>query len=195
MRQAGLAFDVGHVSLLRRALWTLFLALDELDQLWLPVEKSWRLNERHYGALQGLNKAETAAQFGAAQVAQWRRSYDQRPPQIGEGDPRFPGADPRYADVPQSSLPKGESLEDTEARVLPYWHERIEPQIRAGQRLLIAAHGNSLRALVHYLDGVDRNAISLLDIPTGLPLVYRLNSELKPIEHHYLGAPAKTAVT
>jgi len=193
MKEAGLGFDFAHVSLLRRALWTLFVALDELDQLWLPVEKSWRLNERHYGALQGLNKAETSAQFGEAQVAQWRRSYDHRPPQLDESDQRFPGVDPRYADVPPSLLPRGESLADTETRVLPLWHERIKPQIRAGQRLLIVAHGNSLRALVHHLDGMDRDAISSVNIPTGMPLVYRLTNELKPIEHYYLGIPTRVA--
>ena len=134
---------------------------------------------------------KTATQFGEKQVALWRRSYDLRPPQVEEGDPRFPLSDPRYADVLPSLLPRGESLEDTEARVLPIWHERIAPQIRAGKRILIAAHGNSLRALVHYLDGVDRNAITALNIPTGLPLIYRLNDDLKPIEHHYLEAPAK----
>ena len=192
MKEGGLAFDIGYGSLLRRALWTLYLALDELNQLWLPVEKSWRLNERHYGALQGLNKAEMATQFGEKQVELWRRSYDLRPPQIEESDPRFPLLDPRYAAVQPALLPKGESLEDTEKRVLPYWHEWIAPRIRKGQRVLIAAHGNSLRALVHYLDGVDCNAITALNIPTGLPLVYRLNGDLKPVEHHYLEATGKT---
>jgi 2,3-bisphosphoglycerate-dependent phosphoglycerate mutase len=186
VKQAGLAFDIGHVSLLRRALWTLFLALDELDQLWLPIEKSWRLNERHYGALQGLNKAETAARFGEAQVALWRRSYDLRPPQVEERDPRFPGSAPRYADVSRSLLPKGESLEDTEVRVLRQWHEQMAPQIRAGKRLLIVAHGNSLRALVHHLDKIDNRTITELNIPTGIPLVYRLNADLEPIDHSYL---------
>jgi len=186
IKQAGLAFDLGHVSLLRRAIWTLFLALDELNQLWLPTERSWRLNERHYGALQGLNKAETSTQFGAEQVALWRRSYDLRPPQIEESDPRFPGSDPRYADVPRSLLPRGESLKDTEARVLELWREQIAPQIRAGKRLLIAAHGNSLRALVHYLDKIDSSAITELNIPTGIPLVYRLNGDLGPTDHFYL---------
>src|SRR4051794_10346598 len=166
-------FDLAFTSVLRRAIRTLWIALDELDQLWLPVEKCWRLNERHYGALQGLNKAEMAAKFGEVQITRWRRSYDERPPQLDERDPRYPGADPRYADVPRFLLPKGESLEDAEARVLPLWHERIEPQIRAGRRILIAAHGNTLRALVQHLDGIDRNAIALLNIPTGIPLVYR----------------------
>lgn len=193
MKEAGLVFDGAHASLLSRALWTLFLALDELDLLWLPVEKSWRLNERHYGALQGLNKAETAAKFGETQVALWRRSYDLPPPPVEEADPRHPAHDPRYAGVPRSLLPDGESLAEAEARVLPLWHERIAPQILEGRRLIVSAHGNSLRALVKYLDGIDATAITHLNIPTGVPLVYTLDAELKPVEHHYLGDPAEVA--
>jgi 2,3-bisphosphoglycerate-dependent phosphoglycerate mutase len=193
MKEAGLFFNGAHVSLLGRAIWTLHLALDAMDQLWLPVEKSWRLNERHYGALQGLNKAETAAKYGEEQVLRWRRSFDLRPPPIEETDLRFPGHDQRYADVAPSHLPKAESLADTEARVLPLWRDRIGPQLQAGRRVLIAAHGNSLRALVKYLDAIDDAAISDLNIPTGVPLVYALGSDLKPINHRYLGDPKVTA--
>jgi len=194
MKEAGLGFDGAHASLLSRALWTLFLSLDEMDLLWLPVEKSWRLNERHYGALQGLNKAATAAKFGEAQVSRWRRSYDLSPPPVEEADPRFPAHDPRYADVSPSLLPKAESLAAAETRVLPLWHEHIAPQIQTGRRLLIAAHGNSLRALVRYLDRLDATAITGLNIPTGVPLVYTLDANLKPLAHRYLGDPVRIAV-
>jgi len=189
LKEAGLSFDVAHVSLLGRAIWTLFLALDEVNQLWLPVEKSWRLNERHYGSLQGLNKAETAAKYGEAQVTRWRRSFDLQPPLVEETDPRYPAHDPRYANVARAQLPRAESLAETEARVLPLWYERIVPQIQAGRRVLIAAHGNSLRALVKYLDAIDDTAISDLNVPTGVPLIYTLGADLKPIAHHYLGDP------
>src|SRR5205085_7845497 len=172
-------FDVAHTSVLKRAIRTLWIALDEMDLLWIPVAKSWRLNERHYGALQGLNKAETAAQHGEAQVKIWRRSYDIPPPPLTADDPRHPSHDPRYRGLAPGDLPLTESLKDTVARFLPYWHESIAPVIRAGTRVLIAAHGNSLRALVKYLDNIDEQTIVELNIPTGIPLVYELDDELK----------------
>lgn len=187
MLAEGFAFDIAFVSLQRRALTTLWLALDAMDRLWIPVEKSWRLNERHYGALQGLNKAETAAKFGDEQVLIWRRSYDIPPPALEKSDERWPGHDPRYADVSPSELPLTECLKDTVARFLPYWHETIAPEVAAGKSTLIAAHGNSLRALVKYLDGVPDDKIVSLNIPTGVPLVYELDSQLKPIRNYYLG--------
>jgi 2,3-bisphosphoglycerate-dependent phosphoglycerate mutase len=180
-------FDVTYTSVLKRAIRTLHLALDEMDLLWLPVHKSWRLNERHYGALQGLNKAETAAQHGEAQVKIWRRSYDIPPPKLTPDDPRHPSHDRRYADLLPSELPLTESLKDTVARFLPYWHSQIAPDIRGGKKVLIAAHGNSLRALVKYLDSVPEEEIVELNIPTGVPLVYLLNDELKPLQKFYLG--------
>jgi 2,3-bisphosphoglycerate-dependent phosphoglycerate mutase len=187
MKAEGYEFDIAYTSVLRRALRTLWIASDEMDLLWIPVEKSWRLNERHYGALQGLNKAETAAKHGEAQVKIWRRSYDIPPPPLEPGDERSPARDRRYSNVPQDLLPLTESLKDTVARFLPYWHETIAPVIRSGSRVLIAAHGNSLRALVKYLDDVSERDILELNIPTGIPLVYELNDELKPVRKFYLG--------
>ena len=180
-------FDVAHTSVLKRAIRTLWLATDEMDLLWIPVYRSWRLNERHYGALQGLNKAETAAQHGEAQVKIWRRSYDIPPPPLTPDDPRHPSRDRRYASLSRSELPLTESLKDTVARFLPYWHDAIAPDIRAGKKVLIAAHGNSLRALVKYLDNVSEQDILEVNIPTGIPLVYLLNEELKPLQKYYLG--------
>ena len=180
-------FDVAYTSLLKRAIRTQWMALDEMDLLWIPVHRSWRLNERHYGALQGLNKAETAAKHGEAQVKIWRRSYDLPPPPLYRDDPRHPSHDRRYADIPRKELPLAESLKDTVARFLPYWHETIAPDIRAGKRVLITAHGNSLRALVKYLDGVSDEEIVGLNIPTGIPLVYLLDDDLKPLQKYYLG--------
>jgi 2,3-bisphosphoglycerate-dependent phosphoglycerate mutase len=191
LKQEGYAFDQAFTSVLKRAIRTLWLALDEMDQLWLPVERSWRLNERHYGALQGLNKAETAAKFGDDQVKVWRRSYDIPPPPLESGDERFPGRDPRYKDVAASDLPLTECLKDTVARFLPYWHERIGPAIKSGKRVIVAAHGNSLRALVKYLDNISDQEIVELNIPTGIPLVYELDANLRPLKHYYLGDPAK----
>ncbi len=191
LREGGFAFDVAFTSVLKRAIRTLWIALDELDQMWIPVVNSWRLNERHYGALQGLNKAEMAEQFGEAQVRLWRRSYDVPPPPLDLDDPRHPARDPRYRGVDPSTLPRAESLKDTVARFLPYWHETIAPTIRSGERVLIAAHGNSLRALVKYLDGVGDEEIVGLNIPTGIPLVFELDGDLRPERHHYLGDPAR----
>jgi 2,3-bisphosphoglycerate-dependent phosphoglycerate mutase len=180
-------FDVAHTSVLKRAIRTLWIALDEMDLLWIPVHRAWRLNERHYGALQGLNKAETAAQHGEAQVKIWRRSYDIPPPPLTPDDPRHPSRDRRYATLTRAELPLTESLKDTVARFLPYWHETIAPGIRAGKKVLIAAHGNSLRALVKYLDNVPDQEIVELNIPTGIPLVYLLNDDLQPLQKFYLG--------
>jgi 2,3-bisphosphoglycerate-dependent phosphoglycerate mutase len=193
LREQGYSFDAAHTSLLKRAIRTLWIVLDAMDLMWIPVERSWRLNERHYGDLQGLNKAETAAKFGEAQVKIWRRSYDTPPPALVRDDPRFPGQDARYASLKPSELPLTESLKDTVARFLPYWHEALAPQVRAGQRLLIAAHGNSLRALVKYLDDVPEAEIVELNIPTGMPLVYELDAQLKPIRHYYLDPEAAKA--
>ena len=189
LREGGYTFDLCFTSVLKRAIRTLWIVLDDMDLVWLTVHKSWRLNERHYGDLQGLNKAETAAKFGEKQVLVWRRSYADPPPVLRPDDPRYPGHDPRYADVPKEQLPLTESLKDTVARFLPYWHERIAPEVRAGRRVVIAAHGNSLRALVKYLDGVSEEEIVGLNIPTGIPLVYELEDDLRPIRHYYLGDP------
>jgi 2,3-bisphosphoglycerate-dependent phosphoglycerate mutase len=189
LKAEGYAFDYLYTSLLKRAIWTSVLALDELDQLWLPVERSWRLNERHYGALQGLNKAETAAKHGEDQVKIWRRAYAIAPPPLTPDDPRHAGNDPRYANVAKADVPLTESLKDTVARFLPYWHDSIAPRIKSGSRVLIVAHGNSLRALVKYLDDISDDAIVELNIPTGIPLVYELDGLLKPIRHYYLGDP------
>jgi 2,3-bisphosphoglycerate-dependent phosphoglycerate mutase len=191
LRQEGYTFDVAYTSVLKRAIRTLWIALDQLDLMWIPVHRSWRLNERHYGALQGLNKSETAAKFGEAQVKIWRRSYDIRPPELTPDDPRFPGQDPRYKSLTREELPLTECLKDTVARFLPLWHETIAPVIRGGQKVLIAAHGNSLRALVKYLDNVSEKDIVELNIPTGMPLVYELDDDLKPIKHYYLGDAEK----
>ena len=190
LNTAGFAFDLAYTSVLKRAIRTLWIALDEMDLLWIPVKRSWRLNERHYGALQGLNKAETAAKFGEAQVKIWRRSYDIPPPALDRSDPRFPGNDPRYRDLSPAELPLTECLKDTVARFLPYWHGTIAPAIKSGKRVIIAAHGNSLRALVKYLDDVSEKDIVGLNIPTGMPLVYELDEDLKPLRHYYLGDPA-----
>jgi 2,3-bisphosphoglycerate-dependent phosphoglycerate mutase len=193
LRDGGYEFDVAYTSVLKRAIRTLWIALDELDRMWIPVHNSWRLNERHYGALQGLNKAETAAEFGEEQVHKWRRSYDIPPPALTTDDPRFPGRDPRYASLTDDELPRTESLKETVARFLPYWHDAIAPAIRDGRRVLIAAHGNSLRALVKYLDRISDEDIVGLNIPTGIPLVYRLDDDLRPIDHRYLGDPDAAA--
>ncbi len=187
LREEGLEFDVAYTSVLKRAIRTLWIALDELDQMWIPVHRSWRLNERHYGALQGLNKAETARKYGDQQVLMWRRSYDIPPPALDSSDERFPGGEPRYADLDARDIPLTECLADTVARFLPFWHEAIEPDLRAGKRVIIAAHGNSLRALVKYLDHVSDQEIVSLNIPTGVPLVYELDDALQPVSSRYLG--------
>jgi 2,3-bisphosphoglycerate-dependent phosphoglycerate mutase len=187
LREHGFVFDVAFTSVLRRAIRTLWIVLDELDLMWIREEKSWRLNERHYGALQGLNKAETAAEFGEEQVMVWRRSYATPPPALEPDDARFPGRDARYASLAPDDLPRTEALSDTVARFLPYWESTIAPAIRSGRRVLIAAHGNSLRALVKHLDAISDEEIVGLNVPTGVPLVYRLDDDLRPIEHHYLG--------
>ncbi len=189
LKADGFVFDIAFTSVLKRAIHTCWITLDELDQLWVPVERSWRLNERHYGALQGLNKAETAAKHGEEQTKIWRRSYDIPPPPLDPNDERHPARDPRYARLPPSDLPLTESLKDTVARFLPYWHDAIAPAIRSGQRVLIAAHGNSLRALVKYLDGISDQDIVELNIPTGIPLVYELDGSLIARGHRYLGDP------
>jgi 2,3-bisphosphoglycerate-dependent phosphoglycerate mutase len=188
--EGGYDFDLGFTSLLKRAIRTLWIVQDAMDLLWLPLERSWRLNERHYGALQGLDKAETAAKYGDAQVKIWRRSYATPPPALESTDPRFPGHDRRYAGLAPSELPLAESLADTVARFLPYWHATIAPAIQTGRRVVVAAHGNSLRALVKHLDDLSEEAVLELNIPTGLPLVYELDDSLKPIRSYYLGDPA-----
>jgi len=193
LKNEGYVFDIAFTSVLRRAINTLHLCLDVMDLLWIPERKSWRLNERHYGGLQGLNKAETAAKFGDEQVHVWRRSYDTPPPELTEDDERFPGRDPRYADLSAEELPLTECLKDTVERFLPYWHEEIAPTIKTGKRVIIAAHGNSLRALVKYLDNISDEEIPGLNIPTGVPLVYELDDELQPIKHYYLGDPEEIA--
>jgi 2,3-bisphosphoglycerate-dependent phosphoglycerate mutase len=190
LRSQGFRFDLAFTSVLKRAIRTLWIALDELDQMWLPVQKSWRLNERHYGALTGLNKAEMAGKFGEQQVLVWRRSYDTPPPALEPGDKRYEGSDPRYRDV---GVPRTECLKDTVARVIPYWQEAIAPAIGAGQRVLVAAHGNSLRALIKYLDAMSDEQIVALNVPTGIPLVYELDEALKPLKHYYLGDPEEVA--
>jgi 2,3-bisphosphoglycerate-dependent phosphoglycerate mutase len=191
LQEGGFTFDLAYTSVLKRAIRTLWIALDEMDRMWLPVHNSWRLNERHYGALQGLNKAETAAKFGEDQVKIWRRSYDTPPPVLEKSDPRYPGSDPRYAGLTPQELPVTESLKDTVARILPFWHETLAPLLRTGQRVLIAAHGNSIRAMVKHLDKVSDEAIVGVNIPTGIPLVYELTRDLEPINHYYLGDPAE----
>jgi 2,3-bisphosphoglycerate-dependent phosphoglycerate mutase len=193
LKEGGYAFDIAFTSVLKRAIKTLGIALDVLDQLWIPVVKSWKLNERHYGALQGLNKAETTAKHGEAQVKIWRRSYDIPPPPLTPDDPRHPSRDARYKGLSAADLPLTESLKETVARFLPYWHETIAPAIGSGQRVVIAAHGNSLRALVMYLDAIDEETIVELNIPTGIPLIYELDDDLKPLQHYYLGDPAAAA--
>lgn len=193
LKAEGFTFDVAFTSVLKRAIRTLWIAMDEMDLLWVPVERSWRLNERHYGALQGLNKAQTAEKYGDEQVLIWRRSYDVPPPPLEETDPRYPGFDPRYAGLSKFDLPKAECLKDTVERFLPYWHETIAPIIKSGKKVIIAAHGNSLRALVKYLDNVSDEAIVGLNIPTGVPLVYELDDDLKPIKNYYLGDAEEVA--
>ena len=193
LRDEGFVFDIAYTSVLRRAIRTLWIALEELDQMWLPVVNSWRLNERHYGALQGLNKAEMAAKFGDEQVKAWRRSYDVPPPALADDDERFPGRDPRYADLADSEIPRSESLKDTVSRFLPFWEESIAPSLRDGRRVLVAAHGNSLRALVKYLDGISDADIVGLNIPTGAPLAYDLDDDLRPRGSRYLGDPERVA--
>jgi 2,3-bisphosphoglycerate-dependent phosphoglycerate mutase len=190
IKAAGLDFDIAFTSVLKRAIRTLWIALDQLDRLWLPVEKTWRLNERHYGALQGLNKAEMAAKFGEEQVLVWRRSYDVPPPELAVDDPRYEANDPRYAGV---SVPRTECLKDTVVRVIPYWSSSMAAAIRGGRRVLIAAHGNSLRALVKHLDGIGDQEIVALNIPTGIPLVYELDDALRPVKHYYLGDAEEVA--
>ncbi|MDX1528610.1 MAG: 2,3-diphosphoglycerate-dependent phosphoglycerate mutase [Gammaproteobacteria bacterium] len=193
LKAAGFHFDLAFTSLQKRAIRTLWLVLEEMDLMWIPVHRSWRLNERHYGALQGLNKAETAAKYGDDQVLRWRRSYDEPPPPVEDSDERYPGSDPRYRHLPKSQLPRSECLKDTVARVLPYWNEVIVPEIRAGRRVLIAAHGNSLRALVKHLDNLSGEAVVGLNIPTGIPLVYELDDGLKAVKSEYLGDPQAVA--
>jgi 2,3-bisphosphoglycerate-dependent phosphoglycerate mutase len=186
--QQGCRFDVAYVSVLKRAIRTLWILLDEMDLMWTPVQVDWRLNERHYGALQGLNKAETAEKYGEEQVKIWRRSYLVRPPELELGDPRHPRFDPRYARLGPEQLPAAECLQDTVHRVLPFWQESVAPALRRGERPLIVAHGNSLRGLIKYLDGISDADIVNLEIPTGRPLVYELDQELRPLRHYYLGA-------
>jgi 2,3-bisphosphoglycerate-dependent phosphoglycerate mutase len=193
LRQEGFAFDVAHTSVLKRAIKTLWVVLEEMDLMWVPVFRSWRLNERHYGALQGLNKAETVDRHGMEQVQVWRRSYDVRPPALTTDDARYPGRDPRYADMAPDEIPLTECLKDTVERFLPYWHDAIAPAVRAGRQVLIAAHGNSLRALVKYLDDISPGEIVGMNIPTGIPLVYELKADLSPIRNYYLGDPDKVA--
>ena len=191
LKAEGYTFDVAYTSVLKRAIRTLWTVLDAMDLMWIPVIRDWRLNERHYGALQGLNKSETAEKYGEAQVKIWRRSYDVPPPVLTPDDPRFPGHDPRYKGLSQAELPLTECLKDTVARFLPLWHETIAPAIQSGQRVVIAAHGNSLRALVKYLDNVSEADIVELNIPTGMPLVYELDDDLKALNRYYLGDPEK----
>jgi 2,3-bisphosphoglycerate-dependent phosphoglycerate mutase len=193
LQREGFEFDLCFTSVLKRAIRTLNLALDEMDRAWLPVEKDWRLNERHYGALQGLNKSETAARFGEARVLAWRRSYDVPPPALEPSDPRHAGRDPRYAKVDPARIPLTECLKDTVARVVPYWNERIAPRVSAGERVLVAAHGNSLRALIKHFDGLSDEAIVAENVPTAIPLVYELDDDLRPRGRRYLGDPAAVA--
>ncbi len=190
LKALGYEFDVAFTSVLKRAIKTLWIALEAMDRMWIPVHNSWRLNERHYGALQGLDKGETAAKFGEAQVKLWRRSYDIPPPALTREDARHPANDPRYRGLAPNELPLTECLKDTVARFLPYWHRTIAPAVRAGERVIIAAHGNSLRALVKYLDDVSERDIVELNIPTGIPLVYELDDALRPLRHYYLGDAA-----
>jgi 2,3-bisphosphoglycerate-dependent phosphoglycerate mutase len=191
LKAEGFTFDVAYTSVLKRAIRTLWIAMDEMDLMWIPVNRSWRLNERHYGALQGLNKSETAVKFGEDQVKIWRRSYDIPPPPLEETDERYPGHDPRYRDLSPHDLPLTECLKDTVARFLPYWEQTIAPDVRDGKKVIIAAHGNSLRALIKYLDGLSEEAIINLNVPTGMPLVYELDENLKPFKNYYLGDPEK----
>lgn len=193
LKKEGYVFDIAITSVLKRAIKTLWIVLEEMDQMWIPVYNTWRFNERHYGALQGLNKLEMVDRFGAEQVHLWRRSYDVRPPALTPDDERYPGKDPRYASLTKEELPLTECLKDTVARALPYWHETVAPMVREGQRVIVASHGNSLRALVKYLDNIPDAEIVGLNIPTGIPLVYELNDDLTPIRHYYLGDPEAVA--
>ncbi len=189
LKAEGYTFDIAYTSVLKRAIRTLWIVLDEMDLMWIPVIRNWRLNERHYGALQGLNKAETAKKYGEEQVKIWRRSYDIQPPALDKSDPRYPGHDPRYKELSESELPLTECLKDTVNRFVPYWEGTIAPMVKTGKKVLITAHGNSLRALVKYLDNIPDNEIVELNIPTGIPLVYELDENLKPVKHYYLGNP------
>ncbi len=191
LKEKGFVFDIAFTSVLKRAIRTLWIVLDEMDLMWIPVVRDWRLNERHYGALQGLNKAQTAEKFGEQQVKIWRRSYDIRPPALEEQDPRNPAGDPRYRSLTKDQAPLTECLKDTVARFLPCWHEVITPVIRTGKRVIIAAHGNSLRALVKYLDDIPDEVIPELNIPTGMPLIYELDTHLKPLKNYYIGDEEK----
>ena len=189
LKKEGLKFDYAFTSVLKRAIRTLWIVMDKMDLMWIPVARSWRLNERHYGALQGLNKKETAIRYGEEQVFIWRRSYDVPPPELSEDDDRYPGKDPRYNNLTKEELPLTECLKDTVARFMPYWHSEIIPVLAKCNNVIIAAHGNSLRALVKYLDNISDKEISKLNIPTGIPLIYEFNDELKPVKHYYLGNP------
>jgi len=189
LHEAGYVFDVAFTSVLKRAIRTLWIVLDEMDLMWIPVYRAWQLNERHYGALQGLNKAETAAKYGDDQVLVWRRSYDTPPPVLEKDDPRWPGHDPRYNDLNPADVPLTECLKDTVARFLPYWNDAIAPVVKSGKRVVISAHGNSLRALVKHLDNISDDEIVGLNIPTGIPLIYDLDADLRPIKHEYLADP------
>jgi 2,3-bisphosphoglycerate-dependent phosphoglycerate mutase len=191
LKEQGYTFDIAFTSVLKRAIRTLWIVMDEMDLMWIPVIRDWRLNERHYGALQGLNKAQMAEKFGEKQVKIWRRSYDVRPPALEENDPRNPAKDPRYKELKKEQIPLTECLKDTVERFLPCWHEVIAPTVRSGKRVLVAAHGNSLRALVKYLDNIPDDVIPEVNIPTGMPLVYELKDDLKPIRNYYLGDPEK----
>jgi 2,3-bisphosphoglycerate-dependent phosphoglycerate mutase len=193
LKKEGFIFDFAYTSVLKRAIHTLWAVLDQLDEQWLPVEKSWKLNERHYGALQGLNKAETAQKYGDEQVKLWRRGFAITPPELTKDDERYPGHDPRYAQLNEQELPLTESLATTIERVIPYWKETIEPRVSRGERVIIAAHGNSLRALVKYLDNLNEDEVLELNIPTGVPLVYEFDQHMKPIKHYYLGDAAEIA--
>ncbi len=189
LKEGGFTFDIAYTSVLRRGIQTLWIVLDEMDLMWIPVHRSWRLNERHYGALQGKFKSKMAAEVGEEQVLIWRRSYDVPPPALKTSDPRYPGNEEKYKYLTAADLPLSECLKDTVARVLPYWLETVVPTIKSGQKILISAHGNSLRALVKYLDNISEDEIVKLNIPTGIPLIYELDDDLKPIQHYYLGDP------
>lgn len=191
LKEGGYTFDIAYTSVLKRGIRTLWIVLDEMDLMWIPVYRSWRLNERHYGALQGYYKAKMAAEVGEEQVLIWRRSYDVPPPALKTTDPRYPGNDPKYKDLDPKDIPQTECLKDTVERFLPYWHDIIAPAIKSGKKVLISAHGNSLRALVKYLDNVSEEEIVGLNIPTGIPLIYELDDDLKPIKHYYLGEAEK----
>ena len=191
LKKEGFTFDIAYTSVLKRAIRTLWIVLDELDQMWVPVVRDWRLNERHYGGLQGLNKSETAQKYGEEQVLVWRRSYATCPPELTKDDPRYPGHDPRYRNLSEKDLPLTESLDSTVKRFVPYWENEIAQQVKAGKKVVIAAHGNSLRALVKHLDNLSEEEVLKLNIPTGIPLVYELDKDLKPVKHYYLGDQSK----